>query len=496
MIGIWAGGAVLIGLTFGPAGWPLVVATGTLALFARRGTGPGTITRLVMVTVLICLAGVGMVRAGSVAPIPSLAGMGDVDRVEGRVISPVQTDLRYQHVEIELLRVRAVDVWSDQAGIVRIIAPASPRVAYGDVVGLTGDLTPTEDSESGYRSYLEQHGVSGTVFARTIWVEESGAGVRRALYGFGAELAERLRRAVPGDSGILLGGLVVGDDSALSGEIDEAFRKTGMSHITAVSGSNLALVVVLLMAVGNPAGLRRRLVWLGAVTAAIWLYAAVTGLEPPVVRAALMATIALLAIPFGRRPDYLTAAVLSAAGMVLYDPRLVDDIGFQLSLSASVALAAVAAGVSIASPVGTVRVAINGSIVAQVATLPITMATFGSASLVSIPVNLLVGPLVGVAFPVAFAGALLGDVSPLAGDALITVAGWLGDLILLVIDGFGRLPFASIAVPGLTTSGRVALLLVAVAVVVVVSEDGRRWLRRVARPRGDAGITPETDVPR
>ena len=496
MIGIWAGVAVLIGLAFGASGWPLVVGTGSLALLALRGTVPGTVTRSVIVMVLICLAGLGMLRAGSVSPVPSLVGMGEVDRVEGRVISPVQTDLRYQHIEIRLLRVRADDVWSDQAGVVRVVAPASPRVAYGDMVGLTGDLPPIEDSETGYRSYLGQHGVSGSVFARTIWVEESGSGVRRALYGFGADLAERLRRAVPGDSGILLGGLVVGDDSALSDEMAQAFRDTGMSHITAVSGSNLALVVVLLMAAGGPVGLRRRLGWLIAVTVAIWLYAAVTGLEPPVVRAALMATIAILAIPFGRRPDYLTAAVLSAAAMALYDPRLIHDIGFQLSLSASVALAAVAAGVSISSPSGAVQVAINGSIVAQIATLPITMAAFGSVSLVSIPLNLLVGPLVGVAFPVAFAGALLGAVSPPAGEAVITVAGWLGDLILLVIDGFGRLPFASFTVPGLTTSGRVALLLVAVAVVVLVSEDGRRWLGRVARPSGAATAAAKADPSR
>ena len=105
--------------------------------------------------------------------------------------------------------------------------------------------------------------------------------------GFDREaFAERLRRAVPGDSGVLLGGLVVGDDRALSDDLKQSFRETGMSHITAVSGSNLALVVVLLMAVGGPIGLRRRVVWLLAVTVAIWLYAAITGLEPPVVRAA------------------------------------------------------------------------------------------------------------------------------------------------------------------------------------------------------------------
>jgi len=496
VIGIWVGLAALLGVSFGPAGWSLVVIGGVVVWFGLRQVIPGARRRCFVLAVLVGFAGLGMIREAAVIPPPSLTQIGTLDRLEGRIVSPVQTDLRFQHIDLQLTRVRADDVWIDVVATVRVTAPASPTLGYGDLVGLTGDLDPSEDSEVGYRSYLLQQRISGSVFARTIWVEQPGSGFRRALYGFGADLAERLRRAVPGDSGILLGGLVVGDDRALSDDLTLAFRQTGMSHITAVSGSNLALVVVLLMAVGGPIGLRRRVIWLLAVTVAIWLYAAVTGLEPPVVRAALMATIALLAIPFGRRVDYLTAAVLSAAVMALNDPGLIHDIGFQLSLAASVALAAVAAGVSISSPAGAVRLAINGSIVAQIATLPVTLAAFGGVSLVSIPLNLIVGPLVGIAFPVAFAGALLGIVSPAPGDALISTAGWLGNLILLIIDVFARLPFANVSVPALTTTGQVGLLLVSLVVILLVSGDGRRWGDRLTWPGRSRPVAPKPDSPR
>ena len=488
MIGIWCGAAVLLGVTFGFDGWPLVLVASLLAWLGLRNVVPGAARRSLLVVVLAGLAGFGMLRAEMVQPIPSLIELGEVDRIEGRIVSPVQTDLRFQHVEVELSRVRVDDVWQGQSGIVQVTVPTSPELTYGDLVGMTGSLVATEDFEPDYRDYLTQHGISGSVFGRSVWVERPGSGFRRELYGFGSGLAERLRRAVPGDSGVLLGGLVVGDDRALSDDLKTAFRDTGMSHITAVSGSNLALVVVLLMAVG-PVGLRRRLPWLIAVTVVIWLYAAVTGLEPPVVRAALMASMALLAIPFGRRPDYLAAAVLSAALMALQEPKLIDDIGFQLSLAASVALAAVGAGVSITSPAGAVRLAINGSIIAQIATLPVTLAAFGSVSLVSIPLNLLVGPLVGIAFPVAFAGALLGLISPSAGDAIVATAGWLADLILWTIDRFARFPLANVVVPDLGRSTRLGLLVFSALVVTTVSEDGRRWTGRLLWPRRAASVS-------
>lgn len=479
MIGVWAGLFLVAGVMASGGWWPVLSLVPVVAWLGLRGAFPATRARAVAMLGLAGIAAVGVVRAETVTPLASLATVPAIDRIEGRVVSPVQSDLQYQRFDVEIGRYRSGEDWSSGDGVVRVIVPRSPAVGYGDVVGLTGDLVPVEDAEQGYRGYLRQQGLSGSVFGRSVWVERPGTGPLRELYGFGSVLAERLRRAVPGEAGILLGGLVVGDDSALSRETTDDFRRTGMSHITAVSGSNLALVVVLLMAVGGPIGLRRHILWLVAVVLAVWLYAAVTGLEPPVVRAALMATLALAAPLFGRRPDYLAAAVLSAAGMLLVDPALIGRIGFQLSLSASVALAALAAGTSIVGPGSGFRLVVNGAIVAQVATLPIVVFTFGSVPLVSAPLNVVVGPLVAIAFPVAFAGSLLGIVSPAAGGALMTVAGGFGQAILALTGAAADLPVASVIVPELAATGKALVLLLATGTVLLLSRDGRRWLGRL-----------------
>ena len=483
MIGIWLGVAVLAGVACGSVGLPALAILAGTAWLALRGSLPDGGHRAIVVVVLVCLAGLGMIRAAVVSPVPSLVSFTDADRFEGRVVSPVQTNLRSQRFDLDLVRIRVGDAWMPGAGIVRVTAPTSTGVAFGDRVGLSGDLDPTEDSEAGYRSFLEHQRLSGSVFARSAWIERPGTGLRRTLFGFGANLADRLRRAVPGDSGILLGGLVVGDDSALSAGTAAAFRETGTSHITAVSGSNLALIVVLLMAVGRPVATRWRVVWLMLVVVAIWLYAWVSGLDPPIVRAALMASIALAARPFGRRPDYLTAAALSAAAMVLYDPDLVADVGFQLSLVASVALAALASGAEFATPGGAIQLGINGAIVAQLATLPITAVAFETFSPISVLVNLIIGPLVAVAFPLAFAGGLLAILSPFAGEAVMTCAGWFGDVIVGLVGALASIPHASVSIPALPLIGQAGLVLLSAVAVLVLSRDGRRWLRRVCSRR-------------
>ncbi len=478
MIGVWAGIAVLLGVALGPAGWwvlPLLAGTAWLTL---RGSLPIGRRRALVIAVLVGIAAVATVRSATVLPVPTLVSLAGADRFEGRVVSPVQTDLRYQRFDLDLSRARIDGAWVDARGTVRVMAPASSPLGFGDRVGLTGSLDPAEDTEAGYRSYLEHRRLSGSVFSRSVWVERPGNGLRRDFFGFGSRLADTLRRAVPGDSGILLGGLVVGDDSALSDETASAFRTTGMSHITAVSGSNLALIVVMLMAVGGPVAPRGRVAWLILVMVMIWLYAVVTGLEPPVIRAALMATIALAARPFGRRPDYLTAAALSAALMALVHPELIWDIGFQLSLSASVALAALASGAVIGTPGGAMRLAIDGAIMAQLATLPVTAVAFGTLSPASILTNIVVGPLVGIAFPVAFAGVLLAIHVPAVGNAVIACAGWLGDAILSLIGLLAQAPYASVPLPHLGTTGRLGLLAFSAPMILLLSRDGRRWLGR------------------
>ena len=99
-------------------------------------------------------------------------------------------------------------------------------------------------------------------------------------------LDQMLTGVVPGDKGALLSGLVTGRDDALSDERKEAFRNTGTSHITAISGSNLALLVTIATLSGRFLGLRRRRSWQIGLIVALWGYALLTGFNLPVGRAA------------------------------------------------------------------------------------------------------------------------------------------------------------------------------------------------------------------
>ncbi len=480
MLGVWGGAMLLIGLTLG---WqavlvlPLLVAGAWAGL---RGTFDSRRSLLLAGTVMALLVMGGAAREASVQSPVDVTPLIAADRFEGRVASTVRTDLVYQRFDLQVDRVRTASGWRDAGFSVSVSVPAFPAVAYDDRIGLSGALEPVGDVSPGYRQWLTGQGLSGTVLGRSVWVEQPSDGLMRHIHGAGNRIAEFLRTAVPGDSGVLLAGLVVGDDVALSDDASEAFRVTGMSHITAVSGSNLALIVLILGATGGWLGVRRRTAWFLLVTIGIWVYAATTGSEPPVVRAALMATIALAAVPLGRRPDFLTAAVVSAAGMALVDPRLITSVGFQLSFVASIVLAAVSAGVDIRSARDAAWLAVVSSATAQVATLPVLLWTFGGMSPVSLLANLLIGPLVGMVFPLAFLASLVAIVVPPLGDALASTAGFGGSAILALVEALARLPGAWVELPGGWQRDVVSFVL-AVPCTLLVSRDGRRWLGRAGK---------------
>ena len=477
MTGIWVCGAALLGVAFGWPGAALSLVLLPLVLVMMSTVVPNR-SRLALLTILIVAAsGGGAIRQAQIHDPPSLLPLGAIDRIEGTVASPVRTDLRYQRFDLSLSRVRSNGQWQPVDATIRVLAPDGPRVGYGDHIGASASLSPSEDETPASAGYLRNHDLSGEAFAHSIWINAPGSGARHALYGVGARLSDVLRRAVPGDTGVLLSGLATGDDTALSADTRLAFKMTGMSHITAVSGANLALIVTMLMTAGGAIGVQRRRGWLAGTVLAIWVYAAVTGFGPPVVRAALLASLALGALAFGRRADYLTAAFVTAAVMAVWDPRVVTDTGFQLSCAASVAIAARMQASVVVTPAGMMRAGLDATIVAQLATVPVMLATFGRMPLSGVATNLVVGPLVEIAFPVALVAAVLGLVwLPLA-EAMAHVAAMPAGLVLWLIQQTARLPL-TLQVPMLP--GRLALLLTAIVTVLVLpaTRDGHRWLAR------------------
>jgi competence protein ComEC len=346
---------------------------------------------------------------------------------------------------------------TDPAFRVAATLPRYPEVVPGDRVVVSGSIRPRP--ESPYGEYLERVGAIGTVTARSLAVEPPSADLGRDLENLRRAAADALAEALPEPEAGLATGILVGLRDRVDRDLAAAFTTAGVSHVVAISGWNIAIVA----AVAGSLGRRRRSV---VTIAAITAYALFAGASPSVVRAALMAAVVLLARESGRAGRAAAALAWAAVLLLLIDPGLVRDAGFQLSSLATAGLIAWATPLTEwFEALGGGRVprwlaeSLGVSIAAQAATLPIVLASFGRLAILSPVVNLVVVPLVAPAMAAGLV-ALAGGAVVLAGGpsiagAVLAAPGWviLRTLVAVVETGAG-LPFASVTLePPLDVGG-------------------------------------------
>ncbi|MCA9880116.1 MAG: ComEC/Rec2 family competence protein [Thermomicrobiales bacterium] len=461
MIGIVAGVGILAGVAFGAWG-ALAVAASAVAVCAITRTVPDP--RTVAAVALLTALGVGRHNALPAAVAPALAESPDLARLV--VVSNPEAGGAYQQF------VAAAE--DDPAVRLCVVARSLPVVGVGDRVSLSGRPGRARDEPLRIQRYLAARGCGASLFAEWLRVTTTEPTTGQVFGRARRAMSESLRRLAPGDAGALLAGLVVGDDSALSRSREDAFANSGTTHLTAVSGANLALIAGMLIALGRVSMGQHRLGWQAVTIGGVWIFALVTGAEPPAVRAAIVATVALLAVRFGRAVDFATLILLAAAVMALVDPQQVNRLGFQLSVAASLALALAMPAFAGGGPVGNVAGIISATTVAQVATLPLLLAVFGTLTVLSIPANALVAPLAGTAMPLAGAAGLLGMVNPLLGEAAVVPASLAADLTIAIADRFGAEGTAlAVGLPPLASSFVLAGVCAAL-VVLLARQPGRR----------------------
>nr|WP_244206255.1 ComEC/Rec2 family competence protein [Micromonospora chalcea] len=296
-------------------------------------------------------------------------------------------------------------------------------------------------------------------------------------------LRSGLQRAcapLPDAPGGLLPGLVVGDTSRLLPEVEEDFRATGMTHLNAVSGSNVAIVVgaVLLLARWARAGPR---------TAATLCVLALVGFvilvrpSPSVVRAAAMGAIGLAALAAGRSRSALPALAAAVTGLILYDPDLAGDPGFALSVCATGGLLLLAPGWRDALrrrgvPPGLAE-ALAVPAAAQLACGPVIAGLSATVSLVAVPANLLAVPAVAPATVLGVLAAVLSPVWPGGAEFLAWLASWPARWLVAVAAHGADLPAGNLPWVGGVAG---ALLLAGVSVALLLAFRRRRARRLVA----------------
>lgn len=474
MTGIVAGSSILLGAAIG---WWSMLAVALAALLVvalgRERRTPG----LWAVALAGALLGAGR---SELAPNGSAAVLDHPDLTRATIVSVPVTGVKSQQFIVES-RTQGTD---GEAAPVRtcVVSGPAPKLRIGDVVRIAAEVEPARDSSARERAYLERRGCLGVAFARSVRIEQHAAWTDHPLAAARERLGDVLQSLAPGDEGVLLTGLVTGDDAALSAARKAAFKATGTTHLTAVSGSNLALAAGMLTTVGVAAFGRHRVIWQAVAIAGIWAYALVSGAQSPAVRAAIVATAAICAFRFGRKPDYPTLILLAAGGMVLVDPAQLHAIGFQLSVVSSLALAFVLPGMAGAGWRRAVAGALSATAAAQIATLPLLLAAFGTISLASLPANLLVAPLAAIVMPLAAAAALAGAIWLPVGEAIGIASVFGSRSMLAVVDRLGG-GAASAAVGSPPIPAAIVIGLTCAALLFVLSEDGRRTIAGACKTR-------------
>jgi competence protein ComEC len=249
-------------------------------------------------------------------------------------------------------------------------------------------------------------------------------------------------RRLPDTPAALTAGLLVGDDRELPAPVAADFRAAGLSHLLAVSGANVALVLALAGPALRRFGLAGR--FAGGL-AVVGLFAAMARFEPSVLRASAMAGIALLAAYAGRPAGGRRLLALAVAGLVLVDPFLIHSLGFQLSVAASAGILVLAGPLAARLPgPRAVRTGLAATAAAQLGVAPVALPAFGSLPLIALPANLLAAPaaagLTLWGFGSGVAGGLLEPLVPAAPGALAVPTGIMASYLAGLASLAARFP--------------------------------------------------------
>jgi DNA internalization-related competence protein ComEC/Rec2 len=347
-----------------------------------------------------------------------------------------------------------------------------PALSSGDRVSVEGMLAPLRDS---FGRYLAGRGIPATLSVDRIRLLGPPTNpALRAATALRQKLGDSLLRVLPAKEAGLVMGLTLGDTSRLDPDVEEDFRATGLSHLTAVSGENVAMFLAPILAVTGLLRLGRRSRLLIGVSAVVFFVVLTRG-EPSVLRAAVMAGLTMLGVFLGRPRS--PPAIMGGAVLILlaFDPTLVYSIGFQLSVAATAGMALLTGPLSarmgfLPGPIGLAAAATLG---AQAGVTPVILYHFGAVPTVTLPANVLAFPAVSPGMLFGLAAGAIGLVSEPVGHAVGLLAVAPLRYLETLADRLARSPFPSIT----SATGRLALLALGIAVVGAFGW----WIRRGAR---------------
>ena len=348
-----------------------------------------------------------------------------------------------------------------------------PFIRYGDhllLIGSPQSPQPFEDFD--YPAYLARQGIRTLLNFPELSLIADGGGLApyRWIYTLRSRLSESLASAVPEPGAALGQALLLGLRAGIPDELVEEFRASGASHVLAISGLHVGILMSLSLGAGALLLGRRRQVYLLIPLAVIWLYVLLAGLPPTAARAAVMGSAYLAAHALGRPRSALPALGAAAAVMVGLDPRILWSASFQLSFAAMVGIALLAPPLderlrelvearfrtrdSAGSNPASMTYIVAMTIAATVTTAPLVMFYFHRFSIGGLPTSLLILPALPPMIVSYGMTAVVGLLSGAAAAPFGWVAWLLSGYVNMVVRAVSGLPGVYVDV------GRVAPLAV------------------------------------
>ncbi len=445
--------------------------------------------RKVIILVSLCLAAFfgGALRCQSSLPAIDDAHLGFYNERETVVVKGVvnaDPEIRDKttHLRLSATAIKFDIGWHEVSGTALMFVPRYPAYKYGDVLLVTGRLeTPPQLDGFDYQGYLAHQGIYSTMLYPKIEIVERGKGFKPLawVYSVRNHMSQTLAQVLPEPQASLAQGITLGIRGNIPSSVKDNFSHTGTAHLLAISGLHLSILAGILVSIGIWLFGKRCYLYVWLTLSAIWVYALLTGMNPPVVRATIMASLFLTAELLGRQRSAITTLALAAAIMVSINPQILWTASFQMSFMAMIGLIFVAplfqtmSRKAIRAKLGEEGPAVTAanitsdtfsvSLGAIIGVGPLVAYYFGIISFVGPPATFLALPALPA---IIVTSALAGGLGFIALSAA-QVIGWLAWLplsyLLLVVNALAAIPAAFLEIsplhPGIVGGYYLALAL-------------------------------------
>lgn len=444
VIGIWIGFFSTYATPIALVGILLVLVQGGFVLFEKKKNIRSLSFSLG--TLLLCLGMfVGIVRVQLVEE-KSVYTCESVCSIVATVVKTPEQKNLYQELIVSI---------DDSHRYISVRTPLYPKYTIGDTLTLTGKIlvpenTISHDGEKSfdYVSYLRVHNIGSTMFFPKVIVTDTTAHSISAVLGrVKTDMVTRMNMYVSAPESYLGSGMLFGEDG-MSKELVQTFRTSGLSHIVVLSGFNIVIIISAIGVMFKFLPLLLRIIF---SVGGVFLFVIATGGEASVIRATLMAFVALLATLVGRKYVARQALIISLVLIILYEPyALIADVSLHLSFLATAGIVYTTEVVQILL----MKYRLSKSFAeltattlsAYVATLPYVMYTFGTMSLYALIANIFVVPLVPLSMLLSFLVVVSSYIHETLGLIVGTMTSYLLHVIIFIADGISRLPFSSVGV--------------------------------------------------